>query len=95
MSYIRLSIVHPHRGEHERVERIMRELAEAAAAIEGCENSFMLKPHDDSGDIARLAIYGDEAIADRAATSQHILALRSELHLHIDANHTERGFSSI
>lgn len=95
MSYIRLSIVHPHRGEHDRVERIMRQLVEAAAAIEGCESSLLLKPHDESGDIARIAIYGEEAAADRAANSQHFLALRSELHLHIDANHTERGFSSM
>ena len=73
----------------------MRELVEAAAATVGCSASFLLKPHDESGDIARIAIYDDEAAADRVATSQHILSLRSELHLHIDANHTERGFSSM
>ena len=95
MSYIRLSIVHPHRTERDRVERIMRELVEAAAATVGCSASFLLKPHDESGDIARIAIYDDEAAADRVANSQHVLSLRSELHLHIDANHTERGFSSM
>ena len=94
MAYVRLSIVHPHRAEEARVEEIMRKLAEAARDTPGCTLSYVLKAHDQSGEIGRVSIYEDEAAADRAANGQHVLALSSELHLHIDAGHTERGFSS-
>jgi quinol monooxygenase YgiN len=95
MAYVRLSVVQPRRGEAARVEHIMRELADSARTTPGCTASYLLKAHDDSGEIARIAIYDDEAAADKVANSQHILSLRSELHLLIEAHHVERGFSSI
>ena len=95
MAYIRLSVVHPHRGEEARVTELMRKLADAATETPGCTMSYLLEPRDKSGEIARISAYGTEADADRAANTQHFLSLRSELHLHIDAGHTERAFSSI
>ena len=95
MGYIRLSIVHPHKGEAARVEKLMRELADAAKATPGCTASYLLSAHDQSGEIARIAVYETEAAANAAANSQHMLSVRSELHLHIDPGHVERGFSSM
>lgn len=95
MTYIRLSIVHPRRGEGKRVEELMRKLAQAVAESEGCRESYVLRPGDESGELARIAIYDDEANAERAANNQHIMSLRSELHLFTEAGHVERAFFSI
>lgn len=95
MTYIRLSIVRPRRGEEKRVEELMRKLAEAVAETEGCIQCYVLRPDDESREVARIGIYTDEAVAEKAANSQHIMALRSELHLSSEPNHVERAFFSI
>ncbi len=95
MSYVRLSIVTPRKGQVEQVEKIMRQLAEAARDHAGCTQSYLMRAHDVSAELARVAVYVDEASADRTANDSHVLALRSELHLLIEPGHTERGFSTI
>ena len=94
MPYIRMSIVKPRRGEEARVEELLRRINEEAAKNPGCRETFLLRPHDESGDLARMAVYGDEASAESAANSQTVLALRSELHLLIEPGHLERAFFS-
>ncbi len=95
MTYIRLSIVRPRRGEEKRVEELIRKLAEALAGTEGCLESYVLRPDDESGELARIAIYENEGVAEKAANSQHIMALRSELHLSAEPQQVERAFFSV
>lgn len=95
MSYIRLSIARARKGEEERLEQLMRQLAETVAKQEGCIESYVLKPHDDSGEIARIAVYEDENAAEHAANTDHIMSLRSELHLLSEPGHVERAFFTI
>ncbi len=95
MPYIRLSIAKPRRGEEARLEEVMRKLSDLSASQEGCIESYVLRPHDDSGDVARIAIYNDETTAEQAANSQSFLALRSELHLVAEPGQVERAFFSI
>lgn len=95
MPYIRLSIAKPRRGEEARLEEVMRKLSDLSASQEGCIESYVLRPHDDSGDIARIAVYSDELTAEHAANSQSFLALRSELHLIAEPGQVERAFFSI
>ena len=95
MPYIRLSIARPRRGEEKRLEEIMRKLAEASAGEEGCLEAYVLRPHDESGEIARISVYRDEAAGTAAANSARILALRSEMHLIVEPGHTERAFFSM
>jgi quinol monooxygenase YgiN len=95
MAYVRLSIARPVRGQAERVEKLMRELADSASRSQGCLASYLLRARDDSGEIGRVAIYEDEAAADATANDAHIMALRSELHLHIEPGHVERSFVTI
>jgi quinol monooxygenase YgiN len=95
MPYIRLSIARPRRGEEQRLMDIMRQLNDLAAQNPDCIEAFVLKPHDDSGEIARIAIYKDEVSAEHAANSDHVMALRSELHLASEPGHVERAFFSI
>jgi quinol monooxygenase YgiN len=95
MPYIRLSIARARRGEEARLEEIMRKLADASKSEDGCLESYVLKPHDDSGDIARISIYRDQAAGTAAANSDRILALRSEMHLIVEPGHTERAFFTV
>ena len=95
MTYIRISIARPNHGFEKRFEEVMRELTQAAAAQEGCEQAFVLQPHDDSGDIARITVYSDEHAAEEAANSDRIMALRSEMNLLCQPGHTERAFFSM
>jgi quinol monooxygenase YgiN len=95
VTYIRLSIVRPRRGEEKRVEDLMRKLAAAVSETDGCLQSYVLRPDDESSEVARIAIYTDETAGEKAANSQHIMSLRSELHLCSEAGHVERAFFSI
>ncbi|HEX6032163.1 MAG TPA: antibiotic biosynthesis monooxygenase [Tepidiformaceae bacterium] len=95
MTYIRLSIARPRRGDEQRFEEVMRRLAQVTAEQEGCVASYIMKPDDDSGEIARLTFYENAAQADHAAQGQTIMSLRSELHLISDTGHIERAFTTI
>jgi quinol monooxygenase YgiN len=95
MTYIRLSIVRPRRGEEKRVEELIRKLAEALATTEGCLGSYVLRPADESGELARIAMYENEGVAEKAANTQHIMSLRSELHLFTEPQQVERAFFSL
>lgn len=95
MAYIRLSIARPRHGEEARFEEVMRRLTEVTAQQPGCEAAYIMKPDDDSGDIARISFYGTSDQADAAAQGATIMALRSELHLISEVGHVERGFVTI
>ena len=95
MPYIRISIVTPRRGEEAATEAVMRKIVETVSEAEGCIESYLLKPHDDSGEVARLSIYTDEASAEHTATSDRMLALRSEINILSDGNHVERAFFTV
>ena len=95
MPYIRISVSKPRRGEEARLEELMRKLADLASQQEGCLESYLLRPHDDSGDLARVAIYKDEASAESVANNQSFMSLRSEIHLIVEPDHMERAFFSI
>lgn len=95
MAYVRLSIARSLHGQEERFQTVMRRLSEVTGEQPGCSASYIMEPHDDSGEIARISFYDEEASATAAAQSQTIMALRSELHLVTDAGHVERGFFTI
>ena len=96
MAYVRLTIVKPRTGQESHVEEIIRRLADLAGKQPGCLQSFILKPHDDSGEIARLGIWTDEHAADHAASDNAIMAARSDLNQWLVPNgHEERAFFSI
>ncbi len=95
MPYIRLSVAKPRRGEEARLEELLRKLNELSDGQDGCINSWVLKPHDNSGEIARIAIYESEEAAESAAKNQSFMAIRSEIHLATEPGHIERAFFSI
>jgi quinol monooxygenase YgiN len=95
LPYIRLSIMKPRPGEAQRMEDFMRKLTGLVLEQEGCIESYLMKPHDDSGEIARIAIYTDEQAAENSANSTPVMALRSEIHLLSEPGHIERAFFSV
>jgi quinol monooxygenase YgiN len=95
MAYIRLSVVKPRPGHEARTVELLKALSEATADSPGWQANYVLRPHDDSGDLARISIYDDESSAEREASTPSVLALRSELLLVIEPGHRERGFFSI
>ncbi len=94
MPYIRISIAKPRRGEEDRLRDVLERINAEASSREGCLQTHLLRPHDESGELARIAIYRDEAAGEAAASSQTMLALRSEMHLLVEPGHTERAFFS-
>lgn len=94
MPYVRLSIVKPRPGQSAHVQDLMQKLNEFSLTHSGCESSMVLKPHDNSGEIARITIYDNEITAEQIANTDHVLALRSELHLASEPGHVERAFFS-
>lgn len=92
MPYIRISIAKPRRGEEGRLREVLERINAEADSREGCLQTYLLQPHDESGELARIAIYRDEDAGEAAAASQSMLALRSEMHLLVEPGHTERAF---
>lgn len=95
MPYIRVSIAKPRKGEEARLEELMRKLNDLSASQPGHLESWVLRPHDSSGEIARIAVYENEQAAESAANSTSFMSLRSEIHLITETGHTERAFFSI
>lgn len=95
MAYIRLSVVKPRPGHEERAVELLRALSAATANSPGWEANYVLRPHDESGEIARISIYNDESSAEREAATPSVLSLRSELLLVIEPGHRERAFFSV
>ncbi|HNM78029.1 MAG TPA: antibiotic biosynthesis monooxygenase [Tepidiformaceae bacterium] len=95
MPYIRVSVAKPRKGEEARLEDLMRKLSALSAEQSGCLESWVLKPHDNSGEVARIAVYESEHAAEAAANQNSFMALRSEIHLASEPGHTERAFFSI
>jgi quinol monooxygenase YgiN len=95
MAYVRLTLVQPRAGERDRVEEFLRRLSVLTATQDGCIESYLLHPQPESDEIGRIAIYEDAAAADRAANSDPIMALRSQMDLYVDArSHLERAFTT-
>jgi quinol monooxygenase YgiN len=95
MTYIRLSVVKPRPGFEERAVELLEAMSAATADSPGWQANYVLRPHDDSGEIARISIYNDEASAEREAATPSVLSLRSELLLIIERGHRERAFFSV
>jgi quinol monooxygenase YgiN len=92
MSYVRLSIAKPRRGQEQHVHDIQAKIVEWLHSQPGCRATYLLHPHDDSGEVARITIYESEEAADHVANLGHMMALRSELNLAAEPDHVERGF---
>lgn len=94
MPYVRLTIVKPRSGQATRLGEILQKMNAFSLSQPGCSFSQVLRPHDNSGEIARISMYEDEHAAEHVANSDSMLSLRSELHLLAEPGHVERAFFS-
>ncbi|MFN8508093.1 MAG: antibiotic biosynthesis monooxygenase [Dehalococcoidia bacterium] len=94
MTYFRVSICKPRRGQDKHLLEVMTKVSDLAKNNPGCLESYILKPHDESGEIARITIYEDEHAAEVRANTDTMLALRSEIHLAAES-HVERAFFTV
>ncbi len=92
MPYVRISLMKPLAGREAEVGDLNAQLVSFYRRQEGCLQSHLLKAADGSSEMGRVSIWESESAADRAATTQHSMFLRSRLHLLIRRGHQERSF---
>ncbi len=95
MPYVRITIAQPLAGAEARLEEVMRELTTLPEGQDGYLSGWVLRPHDGSGEIARIAIYTDEHAAERVLASDHLMALRSDVTRLAAPGHVERAFFTV
>jgi len=92
--YVRLSLVTAKPGHEERVSEIMDGLLEFMATQPGYVRGYKLIRKYPDPRTGRITVWKSEEDADRAAQTQHILSVRSELlqlveeHFHIERSYT-------
>ena len=65
-------------GRGEEAQRLEADLLSHSSAQEGFVGGYRLTARDGGREIGRITIWESEEAADRAATTRHVMALRSE-----------------
>ena len=92
MPYVRISLMKPLSGREAEVEKLNQELVAMYSQAEGCLLSHFVRSVDGSGEMGRLFLWESEGAADRAATTNRSMSLRSRLHLLVRKGHQDRSF---
>jgi hypothetical protein len=83
MACLRLTLLRPRPGATEETQRLLEELDGALRGSEGLVLSFVTQVESDR--LGRVALWHSKDYANREATREHILSLRSRLrHLSLD-----------
>ena len=77
MVCLRLTLLHPKQGAAQDVQALLEEIDRALSGSRGLLLSFVTSGQSDS--LGRVAVWRTKEEANRKATSDHILALRSRL----------------
>ncbi|HEU4760153.1 MAG TPA: antibiotic biosynthesis monooxygenase [Dehalococcoidia bacterium] len=92
MPYVRISLMKPLAGKEAEVEKLNQDLVAMYSQAEGCLLAHFVRSVDGSGEMGRLALWDSEGAADRAATSNRSMSLRSRLHILVRKGHQDRSF---
>lgn len=96
MPYVRISLMMPKRGQVDELNSILDKLVDYYEQQPGYITGYRLKDIDGSGRVGRVGVWEDEHAAERAAQTDHDLALRSELNMIVDDDeHEEYSFEGI
>lgn len=76
MQYVRVSLVTPKAGHRDEVMRIEEQLIAYFLSQPGFQEAYRLTSPDRVG---RVSVWDSQTDADNAATSQHVLSLRSQM----------------
>lgn len=77
MACLRLTLLRPRSGASEEVQRLLEELDDALCGSAGLVLSFVTQVQTDR--LGRVAVWHSKDDANREATREHILSLRSRL----------------
>jgi quinol monooxygenase YgiN len=92
--YLRLSLARPVKGRAEEARRLEEELLSYFAAQEGFVGGYQITAREGSREIGRITIWKSEEVADQAATSPHVMALRSKLLTITEEERVEMAFEA-
>ncbi len=93
--YIRLSLMDPKPDKDDLVSGLMDNLLQFFSTQPGYVRGYSLLSGDPQGRVGRVTIWTSEEEADRAANTQHVLAVRSELlQLIEEDSHIERSYAA-
>ena len=92
MSWMRLTVVTPVRGDASEVSRLLNELEGATAGLPGFLMGGVFTDSEASDRVGRFALWSTRDDADKASSGDRVMALRSELHRRIEAGHLESLF---
>jgi quinol monooxygenase YgiN len=91
--YVRLSLMHAHEHDRERVLELERKLVEGLPSLPGFVRGYLIVSGDPQGRVGHLNVWRSEHDADHAAQTDHVLATRAELMLLVDEDsHAEHSF---
>ena len=103
MAYVRLTLLEPRPGAEDELRRLLLELDASLAEAPGLLLSLVVSQA--SGRLGRISLWLSKEEANREATSQRILALRSRLLflaldtdetlLDVDSGYLPEGFSAL
>ena len=93
--YIRLSFMNPRPSKEKLVSALMDNLLEFFSTQPGFVHGYSLVSGDPRGRVGRVTMWKSGEDADRAANSQHVLAVRSEIMQLIEEDsHVERSYTA-
>ena len=91
MPYVRISMMRARTGEETRVHDLIDRLVAYYAQQPGFVTGYRLEPTEPDGFIGRIGVWERVEDADRAAQTEHDLALRSQLNMSVE-EHREYSF---
>lgn len=98
MPYVRISLMRPKRGQEHRLTELIDQLVAYYGQQPGFIRGYRLNalPGDTSGRLGRIGVWESAAAAERAAGTDHDLALRSEVNMVVeDGSHEELAFEGV
>jgi hypothetical protein len=96
MPYVRISLMMPKHGRESELESLLDQLVDYYEQQPGYVTGYRLKNIDGTGRVGRLGVWEDQHSAERAAQTDHDLALRSEVNMLVDeGTHEELSFEGV
>ncbi len=94
MPYVRISLMNPLAGREAEVIDLKQQLVAFHRQQKGCLQPYVMRPGDVSTETGRISLWESEEDAERTASVESTLALRSRLHLLLQDGHRDIAFQA-
>ncbi len=94
MPYVRISLMNPLPSREAEVNDLNEQLVAFNRQQKGCLQAYVMLPGDVSSETGRISLWESEEDAEGTASVESILALRSRLHLLLQAGHRDIAFQA-